>query len=251
MRILAATLLLAGSLAHAEAPALPWKLRATHPHSASDFTQGLVWAEGRLFESTGQYGSSRLLEKELASGDTLEETRLAPSQFAEGLTVHAGQLWQLTWREGLAHVYDLALNPLRQIRYRGEGWGLTSNGEELIVSDGSPQLYFIDPASFAVRRSVVVRDGEQPVPQLNELEWVDGVIYANIWHSNRVARIDPATGTVTGWLDFAPLVKAAGSPTGEAVLNGLAWDAKRKRLLVTGKYWPKLFEVSLGSRPGK
>jgi len=213
-------------VAQAGAPTLKWHLVASHPHDAADFTQGLVWSEGRLFESAGQYGASRIAEKELTSGKTLRSTPLPGTEFGEGLALIRGQLWQLTWREGLA-----------------------SDGEHLIISNGSSHLYFVDPETFQLRRSVEVRDDDQPVTLLNELEWAQGAIYANVWLTDRVARIDPATGQVTGWLDFAALKRKAGITRQReaegAVLNGLAWRADRQRMLVTGKWWPKLFEVQL------
>lgn len=248
-RIVALALLLASTAAGAAAPTLHWKLVASHPHDAADFTQGLVWSEGRLFESAGQYGASRIAEKELKTGKTLRSTALPGNEFGEGLALLAGQLWQLTWQEGVAHVYDLALNPVRRFNYRGEGWGLASDGRQLIVSDGSQNLYFVDPQSFRPTRRIEVRDGDQPVTRLNELEWVEGAIYANVWLTDRVARIDPTSGAVTGWLDFSPLKRKAGISAEReadgAVLNGLAWRADQKRMLVTGKQWPKLFEVQL------
>lgn len=248
-RIVALALLFSAAAAHAGAPTLKWKLVASHPHDARDFTQGLVWSEGRLFESAGQYGASRVAEKELVSGKTLRSTALPGNEFGEGLALIAGELWQLTWKEGVAHVYDLALNPVRRFSYRGEGWGLASDGQQLIVSDGSANLYFVDPQTFRPTRRIEVRDGDQPVGLLNELEWVEGVIYANVWLTDRVARIDPASGAVTGWLDFTALKRRAGVSAQQeaegAVLNGLAWRADQKRMLVTGKQWPKLFEVQL------
>ncbi|ROH91707.1 glutaminyl-peptide cyclotransferase [Stagnimonas aquatica] len=248
-RIVALGLLLTFGAAQAAAPTLKWQLVASHPHEASDFTQGLVWHQGRLFESAGQYGASRIAEKELSSGKTLRNTTLPGNEFAEGLALIQGQLWQLTWREGVAHVYDLDLQPLKRLRYGGEGWGLASDGQQLVVSDGSSRLYFVDPEGFRLRRSIEVSDDGQPVPMLNELEWFEGAIYANVWMTDRVARIDPASGQVTGWLDFAPLKRAAGISADQeargAVLNGLAWRAEKRHLLVTGKWWPQLFELKL------
>ncbi|TAM33992.1 MAG: glutaminyl-peptide cyclotransferase [Nevskiaceae bacterium] len=248
-RIVALGLLLAVGTAQATAPTLRWRLVASHPHEASDFTQGLVWHQGRLFESAGQYGASRIAEKDLSSGKTLRSTSLPGNEFGEGLALLRGQLWQLTWREGVAHVYDLTLQPLQRLRYGGEGWGIASDGRQLVISDGSARLHFVDPEGFRLLRSIEVSDGGRPVTMLNELEWVEGAIYANVWMSDRVARIDPASGQVTGWLDLAPLKRAAGvTPEREAqgaVLNGLAWRADQRRLLVTGKWWPKLFELKL------
>ena len=235
--------------AHAEAPTLRWKIVAEYPHDASGFTQGLLWHEGRLFESDGQYGASQVAEKELKTGETLKATPLPANQFGEGLTLLGDSLWQLTWREGIAHRYDLTLKPLGSLRYGGEGWGLASDGKALIVSNGSATLTWVDPDGPTVLRKVEVRDGDTAVAKLNELEWVDGLIYANVWMSDRIARIDPLSGRVSGWLDLAPLKRKAGiTPQREAegaVLNGIAWRSDKKHLLVTGKYWPKIYELKL------
>lgn len=236
-------------LGQAAAPTLPWKLVATHPHDAKGFTQGLLWHEGRLFESDGQYGHSQIAEKKLSTGETLKATVLPANHFGEGVALHAGTLWQLTWREGVLHHYDLALQRLGTLRYGGEGWGITSDGHALIISNGSATLSWIDPIKPAVLRTLEVREGSTPITRLNELEWVDGVIYANVWMSDRIARIDPVTGQVTGWIDLAVLKQKTGiTPADEArgaVLNGVAWRSDKKHLLVTGKYWPKLFEIRL------
>lgn len=235
--------------AAAATPTLRWVLVAEYPHDASGFTQGLVWHEGRLFESDGQYGASQVAEKVLATGQTVQATTIPANEFGEGLALHAGSLWQLTWREGVLHRYDLSLNPTGMLRYGGEGWGLTSDGKALIVSNGSPTLTWIDPEGPSVLRKVEVRDGESPIAKLNELEWVDGVIYANVWMTDRIARIDAASGQVTGWLELAPLKKKAGiTPEREAegaVLNGIAWRSDNKHLLITGKWWPKIYEIKL------
>jgi len=228
---------------------LGWTLVAEYPHDASGFTQGLVWHEGRLFVSDGQYGASRVSEQVLSSGKLLKATPLPARHFGEGLALLGDSLWQLTWREGVLHRYDLALQPTGSLRYGGEGWGLTSDGSVLIVSNGSATLSWFDPLAPRVLRTVEVRDGETAITRLNELEWVDGVIYANVWMTDRIARIDPASGRVTGWLDLAALKKKAGiTPADEArgaVLNGIAWRSDRQRLLVTGKYWPSIFELQL------
>lgn len=248
-RIVAACFALAAATAQAEAPTLAWTRVASYPHAAQDFTQGLVYGEGRLFESAGQYGASRITEKDLASGRVLRARKLPAAEFGEGLALVNNRLWQLTWREGRAHSYDLALRRQNSLRYQGEGWGLTSDGRQLLLSDGSATIYFIDPRDFSTVSKIQVRDGARPIANLNELEWVEGVLYANVWLSNRVARIDPASGLVTGWLDFSALVAEAGvAPerlAAGAVLNGLAWRADTRHLLVTGKWWPKLFEVQL------
>ncbi len=233
----------------ATAPTLRWKIVAEYPHDPRGFTQGLLWHEGRLFESDGQYGASQVSEKVLRTGKALKVVPLPAQQFGEGLAHHAGALWQLTWREGVLHRYDLALNRTGALRYGGEGWGITSDGTALIVSNGSPTLTWIDPQGPSVLRTVEVREGETPVPRLNELEWIEGAIYANVWTTDRIARIDPESGQVTGWLDLAKLKLRAGiTPAQEAqgaVLNGVAWRSDQQHLLVTGKYWPKLYEIKL------
>lgn len=252
-RIVAMALALTALPAGAAAPLLRWALVATHPHDPADFTQGLVWHEGRVWESTGHYGASAIAEKNLRSGKTTRRTPLPADHFGEGLALHSGAFWQLTWREGVLHRYDLALNRTDTLRYQGEGWGLTSDGTALIVSDGSANLIWFDPLTRRVTRRIAVQDDGIPVPRLNELEWVEGAIYANVWMTDRVARIDPATGTVTGWLDLAALKKKAGiTPAQEAqgaVLNGIAWRSDKQRLLVTGKWWPRLYEIRLLPEP--
>jgi len=252
--ILAASFLLLVSSAswakpETQTPLEAWTLVHSLPHDHRDFTQGLVWVGERLFESAGNYGASNIAEKNPKTGKAIRRKALPAKQFAEGLTVHGNELWQLTWREGLAHVYDLDLKPLRSYRYGGQGWGLTSNETELIASNGSDRLFFIDPTRFAVTRFVQVTDQGAGVAQLNELEWVDGFIYANVWHSNRVAKIDPATGTVLAWLDLSPLVKSVKGLAAEDVLNGLAYQREQKLLYVTGKHWPKLFAIRLQPNP--
>lgn len=249
-RIVALALWLAPALA-AAAPLLPWTLAAEYPHETGDFTQGLVWGEGRMFESTGQYGESRLAEKRLKDGRTLRSRKLPRTEFGEGLALLRGELWQLTWRDGRVYVYGLDLRPRRQFETADEGWGLASDGRELVRSDGSATLRFVDPKDFNTRRTVAVRDGDRAVTMLNELEWFGGAIYANVWLTDRVARIDPASGAVTGWLDFGALVEKAGITDSQrangAVLNGLAWRDDTRQLLVTGKRWPRLYAVTLES----
>lgn len=247
--IVTAVPLLAAANTEATAPTLRWKIVAEYPHDATGFTQGLLWHEGRLFESDGQYGASKVAEKNLATGETLRSTPLLASEFGEGLALHQGALWQLTWREGVLHRYDLDLKPTGGLRYGGEGWGITSDGAALIISNGSPTLTWVDPAGPKVLRKVEVRDGELSIAQLNELEWIGDSLYANVWMTDRIARIDPATGAVTGWLDFAKLKRKAGITAQQeaqgAVLNGIAYRSDKQHLLITGKYWPKIYEIKL------
>lgn len=229
-------------------PVWSYRVVAAYPHDRYAFTQGLVFANGRLFESTGGYGVSDVREVELGTGRVVRQRRLEPRLFGEGLIARDGQLVQLTWQQETALVYDAAdLRPLFRESYTGEGWGLAFDGQRLILSDGTPRLRFLHPDSFAQLGTLDVTDQGKPVSQLNELEWVDGALLANVWHSDRIARIDVATGKVTAWIDLAGIIDVPPTPPSDPqnVLNGIAWDAAGKRLFVTGKNWPKLFHVEL------
>lgn len=228
---------------------LSYQVVSTRPHDPQAYTQGFQLIEGRLFESTGQYGASSVREIEPATGKVLRKRPLAKQLFGEGLTVHDGELWVLTWKENTAHVFDReSFKLLRSHTYPGEGWGLTSDGTQLIMSDGSSDLKFINPKDFSVQKTLSVRDGALAIDQLNELEWVDGEIYANIYLSDRIARISPEDGRVTAWLDLAGLRNLLSRPNRAEVLNGIAYDAKTGHLLVTGKYWPQMFEIKISSK---
>lgn len=215
-----------------------------YPHDPNAYTQGLIYRDGFLFESTGINGQSSLRKVKLETGQVVQQHRLDHTYFAEGLAELNGQLFQLTWRSNLAFVYDAGTFALRRtFGYSGEGWGLTHNQKELILSDGTQFLRFLDPNTFRETRRVVVKDGETPVQQLNELEYVRGEIYANVWHTDRIARIAPQTGQVTGWIDLQGLLSPVYRLDAEAVLNGIAYDAASSRLFITGKLWPQLFEI--------
>jgi glutamine cyclotransferase len=219
------------------------------PHDRAAFTQGLVLHDGKFLESTGQYGQSSLRRVEMETGRVLQKVDVAPQYFAEGMTLLGGKIYQLTWENQLGFIYDPAtFERTGTFRYDGQGWGLTSDGRSLILSDGTSQLRFIDPETFAVRRTVNVTDRGRPVRDLNELEYVKGEIFANVWHMDRIARIDPETGRVTGWIDLSGLLPPAERGGSEAVLNGIAYDADADRLFVTGKLWPKLFEIRVKER---
>lgn len=218
----------------------------SYPHDSTAFTQGLVWRGGKLYESTGRYGESSLRLVELETGRVIRKIDLADNYFAEGLAVVGDTLYQLTWKEGVAFKYDAnTMQPAGQVSYTGEAWGLTSDGRRLIVSDGSSYLTFIDPATFQIDTTLRVTDGGQPVDQLNELEWVRGEVWANVWHTQQIVRIDPATGRVKGKLDLTALIPPVRDP--EGVLNGTAYDEQTNRLLVTGKLWPRVYEISIPS----
>lgn len=216
------------------------------PHDPNAFTQGLVFHEGRLIESTGREGRSSLRRVELETGKVLQRVDVPSPYFAEGITLFKGKIFQLTWQHQLGLIYDAeSFEKTGEFTYTGEGWGLTTDGESLILSDGSNRIRFIDPEKFQITRSITVLDGRAPVNELNEIEYVQGEILANIWHDERIARIDPATGRVTDWINLSGLLRPNEVTDEEAVLNGIAYDAKSNRIFVTGKLWPKIFEIRL------
>lgn len=227
------------------------KVVKKYPHDRKAFCQGLVVNGETLIEGTGQLGESTLREVDLKSGRVKRLVRLSDKIFGEGVTVFKDKIFQLTWKAGLAYEYDReSMKYKKTHRYQGEGWGLTHDGKRLIMSDGTNTLRFLDPTTFKVVRKIsVTRDGSIPVRDLNELEYINGEIFANIWHSDFIARIDPATGRVRSWLDLKPIRPAVVRNTEEAVLNGIAWDAEKKRLFVTGKDWPTLYEIAINRRP--
>ncbi|HEX5725959.1 MAG TPA: glutaminyl-peptide cyclotransferase [Longimicrobiaceae bacterium] len=226
------------------APVLAVETVKAYPHDSLAFTQGLVFHDGALYESTGRFEQSSLRRVELETGRVLQKVDVAPQHFAEGLALREGRLYQLTWQDGVGFIYDLeSFAPQGTFPVVGEGWGFTTDGESFIMSDGSNQLRFLDPQSFQETRTLEVTDGDVYVHQLNELEWVHGEIWANVWHSDSIARIDPATGRVVAWLDLSALYPKPTRHDPEAVLNGIAYDAGSDRLFVTGKLWPALFEI--------
>jgi glutaminyl-peptide cyclotransferase len=217
-----------------------------YPHDPHAFTQGLVYVDGHLYESTGRNGQSSLRMVDLETGHVLQEQTVDNKYFAEGLTDWGSTLVQLTWETHVGFIYDrFSFRQLRSFSYAGEGWGLTHDGKSLILSDGTPNLRFFDSATFKEVRRITVKDRGKPVMGINELEYIDGQVYANIWHSDRIARVSPRTGKVLGWIDLTGLLPAAERSEPEAVLNGIAWDAGHRRLFVTGKLWPNLFEIEV------
>ena len=225
------------------APVLSYRVVNAYPHDTEAFTQGLLFLEGLVYEGTGLRGRSSLRKVDLASGAVLQQTDIDDRFFGEGVTVFGDRVYQLTWQSGVALVYDKdTFEPLFNYTYDTEGWGLTHDGESLIMSDGSSDIYFRDPGTFAETRRIRVTDGGRQVTRLNELEYVDGEIYANVWQTDRIARIDPATGKVNAWLDLSGLLSPQ-ERRGADVLNGIAHLPDSGRLLVTGKLWPKLFEI--------
>jgi glutamine cyclotransferase len=214
------------------------------PHDAAAFTQGLVFHDGFLYESTGLEGQSTLRQLEVTTGRVLRRHDLAPHIFAEGLTIWRDTLLQLTYKNRTAFAYDLrTFAPRGTFTYEGEGWGLTHDGTRLIMSDGQPELRFLDPATWRELGRVPVTERGRPVVDLNELEFIRGQVWANVWHTDRIARIDPASGRVMAWIDLTGLRPAATRQDPESVLNGIAFDAGSDRLFVTGKLWPFLYEI--------
>lgn len=231
-------------------PEYTYKVMDSFPHDASAFTQGLVFYNGFLYEGTGLNGRSSLRKERLETGEVVKQINLAPEVFGEGIAIFNGQVIQLTWQSNVGYVYRLSdFQLVRQFSYPGEGWGLTSNSRELFLSDGTQEIRVLDPQTFKEKRRIRVRDGSTPVDQLNELEWVDGEILANVWQTDRIARISPQTGKVTGWIDLSGLLSPLYHLEPGAVLNGIAYDAGGKRLFVTGKLWPKVFEIRVVPKP--
>ena len=239
----------------AAAHAIPverYRIVHVYPHDANAFTQGLVFVNGMLYESTGQFGHSSLRMVDLASGRVLQQHDLDAKYFGEGLTDWQSQLIQLTWQSHLGFVYDtFSFRTLRTFTYPWEGWGLTHDSHHLILSDGTSVLHLLDPSTFQPAGKIQVTADGRPVLNLNELEYIHGEIYANIWETNRIARISPTTGKVIEWIDLSGLRPASTQQNDNAVLNGIAYDNQHDRLYVTGKLWPNLYEIKLipaGSR---
>jgi glutamine cyclotransferase len=227
-------------------PVEGYRVVHAYPHDASAFTQGLVYVDGMLYEGTGLNGRSSIRMVDLTTGRVLQEHELPENYFGEGLTDWGNNLIELTWQSHIGFVYDrFSFRVVKTFVYEGEGWGLTHDSKHLIMSDGTSVLRLLDPVSFQQVGQVAVTDAGKPVLDLNELEYIHGEIYANVWQTDRIARISPATGKVIAWIDLAGLLPAAQRTNPDAVLNGSAYDSKRNRLFVTGKLWPKLFEIQV------
>ncbi|MFM9852205.1 MAG: glutaminyl-peptide cyclotransferase [Sphingomonadaceae bacterium] len=221
-----------------------FRVTALYPHDRSAFTEGLFYRDGHLYESTGLEGKSTISKVDLKTGKILKSTRIPRALFGEGIVDWQSQIISVTWKTGVGFRWDInTFAPVSRFTYKGEGWGMTQDGTNLILSDGTPTIRFLDPETFAERKSIRVTFKGRPIPDLNELEWVKGKIFANVWQSNFIVVIDPASGTIERVLDMSPLVKASGRGSGGDVLNGIAYDAETGRLWVTGKNWPTLFEL--------
>ncbi len=240
-------------LVSANAPETPitqmkYSVVARYPHDTGAFTEGLLLRDGYLYESTGLEGQSDIRRVRLSDGKILKSAKLPPELFGEGIVDWGKELLSVTWKTGLGFRWDRAsLKRKSRFSYDGEGWGMTQDGKNIILSDGTPILRILDPLTFAERGRINVTFRGRPLPNLNELEWVKGALYANVWHQSAIVRIDPASGNVTGVLDLGDLASSVHVTGAEAVLNGIAYDAKQDLLLVTGKNWPTVFALKVGS----
>lgn len=223
-----------------------YKVIASYPHNTNVYTQGLVYDAGKLYESAGQFGESRLITRALDDATPLQETPLPPTLFAEGLTLYNDKLFQLTWKSGRAFIYEKKSHQAAgEFHIGGQGWGLTHNHEHLIMSDGSSLLRFLDPNSFEIEKTLPVTYRGKPLRLLNELEWIDGRIFANVWQTDWIVIINPEHGQVEAKVNLKDLLPASLRTRRTDVLNGIAYDALGKRLFVTGKYWPRLYQIEL------
>ena len=229
-------------------PVFGYRVVRAYPHDPKAFTQGLQYVDGFLYEGTGLNGSSSIRQVKLETGEVVQRRDLARAYFGEGITVWKTDLIQLTWQSNVAFVYDKAtFAPRRTLKYKGEGWGLTNDGTNLIMSDGTDELRVLDPTTFVERRRIKVTAVGTPLRNLNELEYMKGEILANVWTTDSVARVSPNTGRVTGYIDLRGLLTPAEQRSVD-VLNGIAYDEKNDRLFVTGKLWPRLFEIKIAPR---
>ena len=230
----------------AAAPVAGYRVVATYPHSTASYTEGFFYLNGLFYEGTGMQGHSALLAIDPQTGQVQQKHELPAQYFGEGIVDLGPNIYEWTWTSHVGFVLDrFSFQVVRQFSYSGEGWGMTRDAKEIITSDGTATLRFRDPATFKETRRVVVKDGAAEVKELNELEYVKGEIYANVWHSNRIARISPKDGRVLGWIDLSGLLPVSEMVNAESVLNEIAYDAEHDRLFVTGKQWPAVFEIKL------
>src|SRR3954463_5885170 len=226
------------------APVYKYTIVHAYPHDADAFTEGLEYHDGFLYESTGLNGKSSIRKVKLETGEVIQNRNISKDYFGEGITFWKDEIFQLTWSTEIGFVYDAkTFASKRSFNYKGEGWALTHNADSLIMSDGTSETRFIDPATFKERKRITVTDGGVPIKYVNELEWIKGEIFANIYTTDYIARIDPSTGHVTGWIDVRGMLPRQND--GNTVPNGIAYDAEHDRLFVTGKNWPRLFEIRL------
>jgi glutamine cyclotransferase len=230
-------------------PEYTFVLVRVFPHDTGAYTQGFAYRDGFLYEGTGRNGLSSLRKVRLETGEVIQQVDLGPEFFGEGITLVKDKVLQLTWKSGTGFVYDLnSFHLLRKFSYPGEGWGLATSGREVFMSDGTSEIRVLDTETLQEKRRLKIHDGLTLVDQLNELEFVEGQIFANVWHSNRIARISPQTGDVVGWIDLTGILSPVYRLDSEAVLNGIAYDPIKKRLFVTGKLWPSVYEIRLAPK---
>lgn len=233
-------------LLKSKAPIASIDVKRAYPHSPDAFTQGLFFHQGYLYESTGLNGKSTLTRKEIKTGKSLQGVKISEEYFGEGIALLKNKIYQLTWQNETVLIYDArSFQEIRKLKYRGEGWGLTTDGKYLLMSNGSSTITYHDPVSFKVLRKIHVHDNDSPVGHLNELEFVKGEIWANVFTEDMIVRISPKNGKVTGWINLSTLRSYLPRNTRVDVLNGIAYDAKENRIFVTGKYWPSIFEIQL------
>lgn len=244
--VLCALLALAGAQNARAAPVYGFRVVHTYPHDPNAFTEGLFYKDGFLYESTGLKGRSSIRKVKLETGEVVQKRDISSAYFGEGIVFWKNRLIELTWRSQIGFIYDLAtFTPKGSFHYPGEGWALTRDAHRLIMSDGTSDLRFLDPDSLKVTGRVQVSDDGAPVLNINEVEQVNGRIYANIWQTSRIACIDPKSGQVLSWIDLSPLVAANQNGNPDAVLNGIAYDSKTDRVFVTGKLWPSVYEIKI------
>jgi len=233
-------------------PEYTFKLVKVFPHDPAAFTQGLAYRDGFFYEGTGLNGQSSLRKVRLETGEVVQRVDLTSDFFGEGITLLRNEVVQLTWQSQTGFIYNLSdFKLLRTFSYSGEGWGLATNGRDFFMSDGTAQIRVLDGDTLAEKRRIHVHDGDKPIDQLNELEFVEGEIFANVWQTNRIARISPQSGKVIGWVDLTALLPPVYHLESGAVLNGIAYDPDHRRLFVTGKLWPSVFQIQLVLKPAK
>jgi glutaminyl-peptide cyclotransferase len=246
VRIFSLTAVILGAFSAIAAPVAGYKVVATYPHSTESYTEGFFYLDGLFYEGTGLKGHSVVMAIQPQTGKTIQQLDLPPQYFGEGIVNWGSNLYEWTWQSHICFVYDrFSLRPVKQFTYTGEGWGMTRTAKEIITSDGTATLRFRDPSTFKETRHIVVKEGAKTINRLNELEYIKGEIYANIWHEDRIARISPQDGHVIGWIDLSGLLPASQKINEESVLNGIAYDAAHDRIFVTGKQWPTIFEIKI------